>query len=136
MIIIEELINASRKAITQGEKAVALNLNSADAHFILGKTLFFAGRCEEFIPEYKKAIRPNPIPSNHHLWSLGLFYACTGQYDEEITWCEKAVRQEPNSLLVRMMTPVVYSLVGRDEEARSEAAEILRIQPKIFPQEI
>jgi hypothetical protein len=29
-----------------------------------------------------------------------------------------------------MMTAVVYSLIGRDEEARSEAVEILRIQPK------
>jgi adenylate cyclase len=118
------------KAIAQAEKAVALNANSSDAHFTLGKTLFFAGRCEESIPEYKKAIRLNPIPPNHHLWSLGLSYAYTGQYDEAITWCEKSVRQEPNSLLARMMTAVVYSLSGRDEEARSEAAEILRIQPK------
>ncbi len=29
-----------------------------------------------------------------------------------------------------MMMTVVYSLSGRDEEARAEAAEVLRIQPK------
>ena len=57
-------------------------------------------------------------------------YAYTGQYEEGTTWCEKAVRQEPNNLLARMMMTVVYSLSGRDEEARVEAAEVLRIQPK------
>jgi TolB-like protein/Tfp pilus assembly protein PilF len=118
------------KAVAQAEKAVVLNPNSAFAHLILGKTLFFAGRLEESIPEYKKAIRLNPIPPNIYLWSLGLSYAYTGQYDEAITWCEKAVSQEPDSLMARIMMAVVYSLSGRAEEARAEAAEVLRIQPK------
>ena len=119
------------KAIAQAEKAVALNTNSAWAHFIMGKTLFFAGRSEESISEYKRAIRLNPIPPGNHFWSLGLSYAYTEQYEEAIKWCEKAVRQEPDDLLARMMMTVVYSLSGRDEEARAEAAEVLRIQPKI-----
>ena len=57
-------------------------------------------------------------------------YGYTGQYKEAIEWCEKAVRQEPNDLLARVMMTVVYSWSGRDEEARVEAAEVLRIQPK------
>ncbi|MDH4241172.1 MAG: adenylate/guanylate cyclase domain-containing protein, partial [Phycisphaerae bacterium] len=70
------------KALAQAEKAVSLNPNSAVAHFLVGKTLSFASRWEESIPEYKKAIRLNPIPPNSHLWSLGLSYAYTGQYEE------------------------------------------------------
>jgi adenylate cyclase len=119
------------KSIDQAEKAVALNPNSAYAHFIMGKTLFFSGRCEESITEYKQAIRLNPIPPNNHLWSIGLSYAYTGQYQEAITWCKKAVLQKPDDLLARMMMTVAYSLSGRDEEARAEAAEVLRIQPKL-----
>ena len=65
-----------------------------------------------------------------YLWNLGLSYALTVRYDEAITCCEKAVRQEPNDLLARMMMTVVYGLSGRDEKARAEAAEVLRIQPK------
>ena len=118
------------KSVAQAEKAVALNPNSAIAHFMVGKTLFFAGRSEESIPEYKKAIRLNPIPPNNHFWSLGLSYAYTGQYEEAIEWCEKAVSRDPNDLLARIMMTVVYSLSGRDEAARTEAAEVLRIQPK------
>ncbi len=91
----------------QAEKAVVLNPNSAIAHFMVGKTLFFAGRSEESIPEYKKAIRLNPIPSHSVTWSLGLSYAYTGQYDKAMTWCEKAIRQEPNSQIAPMIMAVV-----------------------------
>jgi adenylate cyclase len=118
------------KAIAQGEKAIALNPNSAESHYGLGKILTFAGRWAESIPEYKKAIRLNPIPPNMYLWSLGLAYGWMGEYDEGIAWFEKAIRQEPNSLLAHLHMAVVYSYSGRDEEARVEAAEVLRIYPK------
>ena len=118
------------KGIAEAEKAVVLDPNSAMAHVMLGKTLSFAGRWEESIPQYKKAIRLNPIPQNMYLYSLGLSYGMTGQYEEAITWCEKAVRQAPDSLWARIMMTVVYSMSGRDEEARVEAAEVLRIKPK------
>ncbi len=35
-----------------------------------------------------------------------------GQYEEAITWCEKAILQEPNSFLARIMMAAVYSLSG------------------------
>ena len=118
------------KGIAEAEKAVALNPNSAMAHVMLGKTLSFASRWEESIPQYKKAIRLNPIPPNMYFYSLGVSYCNTGQYEEAIAWCEKAVREEPDSLWARIMMTVVYSMSGRDEEARAEAAEVLRINPK------
>jgi len=124
------MIGQYDKGVAEGEKAVELSPNSAMAHVMLGKTLVFDGRWEESIPQYKKAIRLNPIPPNMYLYSLGLSYGMTGQYDEAITWCEKAVRQAPDSLYARIMMTVVYSLSGRDEEARAEAAEVIRIQPK------
>jgi tetratricopeptide (TPR) repeat protein len=117
------------EALTQGKKAVALNPNSARAHLLLGKIHTFARRDEESIPEYKKAIRLNPIPPGYYFWSLGLSYGLAGQYDEAIPWCEKAVHMEPDDLLARLMMTAVYSWSGRDEEARAEAAEVLRIDP-------
>jgi adenylate cyclase len=118
------------KAIALVEKAVALNPNSADLHYRLGKVLNFVGGWEESIPEYKKAIRLDPIPPNYYLWSLGLAYAWTGQYDEAKKWCEKAVGQQPDDIFARIMMTTVYSWSGQDEKARAEAAEVLRISPK------
>jgi adenylate cyclase len=118
------------KAVAKAEHAIALNPNSAFTHAMLGHTLRFAGRWEEAIPEYKKAIRLNPIPPDQYFFGLGLAYAWTGQYDEAIKWCEKAVRQKPNSFFAHLMMAVIYSLSGREEEARAEGAEVLRINPK------
>jgi adenylate cyclase len=118
------------KAVAKAEQAVALNPNSAYVHMVLGHTLRFAGRHDEAIPEYKKAIRLNPIPPTNYLFGLGLSYCWTGQYEEAIKWCEKAVRQDPDSFLTRLMMTVVYNRAGRDEDARAEAAEVLRINPK------
>jgi adenylate cyclase len=117
------------QALAQGKKAVALNPNSARAHLYLGKVHTFASRWEQSIPEYKIAIRLNPIPPGHYFWSLGLSYGATGQYDEAIKWCEKAIHMEPDDLMARIMMTAVYSWSGRDEEARAEAAEVLRIDP-------
>jgi len=117
------------RALAQAVKAVELSPSSADSHFRLGKVLGFADKPEESIPEYKIAIRLNPIPPIIYFWSLGLAYAETGNYEEGIVWCEKAIRQEPDSLFARIMMTAVYSWSGRDEEARTEAYEVLKIKP-------
>jgi len=118
------------KGVAEAELGVTLNLNSALAHMMLGKTLTFAGRWEESIPQYKQAIRLNPIPPNLYYYSIGLSYCYIGQYKKGVRWCEKAVRREPDSLIARIMMIVAYSFSGRHEEARIEAAEVLRISPK------
>jgi len=117
------------KALEQAAKAVTLDPNSSSAHYGMGKVLAFTEREEEAIAEYKKAIRLNPIPPNSYLWSLGLSCAEIGNYDEGIEWCQKAIRQEPDSLFAHIMMTVVYSWSGRDEDARAEADEVLRINP-------
>ena len=117
------------KAVTHGEKAVALNPNSAESHMRYGKILTFVGKYQESILELQKAIRLNPMPPNIYLYSLGLAFCWSGQYDQAIKWCERAVREEPNGLFARLFMAQIYSLSGHDEEARIEAAEVLRIHP-------
>ena len=118
------------KAIATADQAVELNPNSANAHAIFGNTLRFSGRSEEAIPEYKKAIRLNPIPPNKYLFGLGHAYCLTGQYEEAIKWCKKAIMVAPDSYLPHLTMTVVYSMAGKDKEARAAAAEVLRTNPK------
>ena len=124
------MIGKHDKAIATAEKAVALDPNSANAHAMLGHTLRMGGRPEEAIQAYTKAIRLNPIPPTFYLFGLGMSYALTGQYEKGIIWCQKAVQQEPDSYMTRIMMTAVYSMAGRDEDARAEAKEVLRVNPK------
>ncbi|MGB6012417.1 MAG: tetratricopeptide repeat protein, partial [Desulfobacterales bacterium] len=98
---------------------MALNPNLADVHMKLGHTLRFAGRHEEAIPEYKIAIRLNPIPPNNYMFGLGKSYAHTGQYEEAIKWGKKAVLQKPNNFLANIILTEIYGLSGKYEEARA-----------------
>jgi tetratricopeptide (TPR) repeat protein len=118
------------KAIAEAERAVALNPNGADAHAHLGSTLHYAGRREEAIPLLKKAIRLNPIPPNWYLFSLGEAYFGVGQYEEAIPVYKRVLHRNPDDFRTLYGLAATYSLLGREEQARAAAAEVLRIAPK------
>jgi adenylate cyclase len=124
------------KAVAEAERGVDLNPNLADSHAWLGLTLILSGRYQEAILEFEKAIRLNPIPPSWYLHNLGLAYFRTGRYEEGIRECEKAVRQKPDSLYARLELAAVYSLSGRDEEARAEGTEVLRMNPRFSLEEL
>jgi adenylate cyclase len=118
------------KALAEGERAVELNPNSADAHARLAITLNSSGRRKEAIASFKQAIRLNPIPPVYYLIWMGLAYAMAERYEEALAVSEKAVLREPDNLLARIFLAGNYCLAGRAEEARVEAAEVIRISPK------
>jgi adenylate cyclase len=118
------------KAIAEGEKAVALDPGGADAHAWLGMSLNYADRPNDAIPIFKKAIRLNPIGPTSYFLNLGTSYRMMGQYQEAITQYKKALRIAPNNIIAHVALAGTYSLLGRDEEARAEVEEILRLNPK------
>jgi adenylate cyclase len=122
------------KGIAACERAIALEPSSAHAHFYLGLVLRYAGRAEESIAMYEKAIQLNPIPPNQYFQGLTNSYCMTGQYDEAVSAGKKAVHLEPDNMTARAFLAVAYSLSGREEEARAEASEVLRINPKFSVQ--
>jgi adenylate cyclase len=124
------LIRQYDKAVAEGERAVALDPNVADIYGWLGTIYRYVGRWEDAVVVYEKAIRLNPIPPNFYLYGLGLSYAWTGRYEEAVTEFKKATHNHPDSVYVRLFAAAVYSLAGRDEEARAEAAEVMRLNPK------
>jgi adenylate cyclase len=118
------------KGIAECELAVALDPNSATAHAWLGTNIYWADRPEEAIPLLKRAIRLNPIPPPWYLGSLAMAYRDTGRYEESISACRKALNREPKNVIVHLVLAATYVLSGLEEEARAEAAVILRIDPK------
>ena len=67
--------------------------------------------------------------SRTHLMDV-MLRSAKSQYDEAIAWGEKAIQQNPKDLMGHVVSCATYSSAGRMEDARREAAEILRINPK------
>jgi adenylate cyclase len=121
------------KGIAQGERAVALYPGDSTVLYYYAVSLNFAGRSEEAIPLLQKAIRLNPVGSyNNYLSNLNLGNALmfTGRYEEAVSAYKIAIQGMPNFQWPHAMLTATYSLMGREKEARAEAAEVLRINPK------
>jgi len=61
--------------------------------------------------------------------NLGRAYRDAGRYEEAIGEIRKAINRTPDSFFAHFGLAATYSLAGRDEEARAEVAEVLRIVP-------
>jgi len=118
------------EAIAEGKKAIELDPNSANAHGALGHVLVFADMPQEAIPILERAIRLNPYPPSRYFHNLT--WACNqlGKYEEAITAAKKALRIQPSDYNAHINLVYCYSVLGRDEEARAQAAELLRKNPK------
>jgi len=118
------------KAIAEGERALTMAPNSAFIHAALAFTLRHAGRPEEAIALFKKAIRLNPMPPAWYFSGLGVSYFDLGRYEEAMGEFRKALNCAPDSQFSHMGLAATYSELGRKEDARAAAAEVLNINPK------
>jgi adenylate cyclase len=120
------------KAIEAAEKAVSHSPNSAAGYLGLGAALVFAGRHQEAIPVLQKCLRLSPVP--YHIGVFGWLaasYTALGQYEEAVVTLKKSLQiYGPDSLRAHVELAANYIYLGRDNEARAEAAEVLRINPR------
>jgi adenylate cyclase len=118
------------KAIAEGERAVARNPGGTLALLNYANSLSFAGRPEEAIPLFQKAIRLNPFGPSTLYRDYGLALRNAGHFEEAVSAFKKTIQLAPDDFIVHIFLAVTYSMMGREEEARAEAAEVLRINPK------
>jgi tetratricopeptide (TPR) repeat protein len=118
------------KAVTEGERAVALNPNGADSHVWLAMILTSAGKPEEAVELIYKAIRLNPFPPNWYFLSLGNAFFLMGDYHQAVEAHKKALHQSPNFLLAYIGLAASFSAANRAEDARVTASQILSVDPK------
>jgi len=117
------------KAIAEGQRAIAVEPGSAHGYGVLAMFLTYAGRYEDSMFYYKKALRLSPRP--HPVWSfMGAWsYTAMGQYEEAIRILKRIAEKQPDQLYAHTMLAVAYVLSSREDDARKEAAEVLRIDP-------
>ncbi len=118
------------QAIAELEKTIALNPNDAEGIVGLGSILNWAGRPEEAIGLVKKAMRLNPMCPVSYFWNLGHAYFLTERYEEAIEIFKRVLDRNPNFLPAHAYLAASYSALGRHEETRAEAAEVMKLSPQ------
>jgi TolB-like protein/predicted Zn-dependent protease len=117
------------EAIAEAQQAVEIYPNDPMTIWFLGWILRVAGRPEEAIPLMEKSIRLNPIPTDSALDTLGRAYFLAEKYEKAIAAYKTAVKLDPDHRDAHIGLAATYAMLGKEEEARSEVSEILRIEP-------
>jgi adenylate cyclase len=117
-------------ALVEMERAIALRPNDALGYASLAETLSRVGRPEEAIVMAEQALRQKPINVDVHLSSVGVAYDLAGRPEEAIAPLKQYLARYPNVLGAHLTLAAVYSELGREVEARVEAAEVLRLNPQ------
>jgi adenylate cyclase len=118
------------KGIAECERAITLAPNSANAHIWMSLVFMVVGRREESVQYAEQALRLDPLPEHWYFRQMGSAYSFVGRYEEAIAFYKKALQRAPNDILTHLNLTRTYSWAGRLEEARAQADEILRINPK------
>ncbi len=117
------------KALAEGERAIALDPGGSEVHFLYGIILARAGRPEEAIPMFQKAIRLNPYCPGYYHQSLGNALRDAGRFEEAVSAYNKAIPLAPDRILTHFGLAVTYTLAGRPEEAIPFYQKAIQLNP-------
>jgi len=118
------------EAIANYKKVLERDPNHPTANAFCSVALSWKGRHEEAIASIKKAIDVGPAV--WHFTCLAEYYRRLGRYEEAIAACKRVFDHNPidrHVLRAYVTLTAAYSALGREDDARGAATEILRINP-------
>jgi adenylate cyclase len=113
-------------SIAEFERAFALNPNFIDYRY--AAALIYAGEPARAMEVLELNIRLDPFRP----WPfqfMGVAHYMLKRYEEAVRWLRESASRLPDSQLPHLMLASAYAQSGQLEEARAEAAEVLRINP-------
>jgi adenylate cyclase len=118
------------RAVAEGERCVAINPNYPICYQALADAFLASGRPQDALSAVEKAIRLDPGAGDFYAYFMGAAYVVMGRYQDAIPLLNRNRAAYPDEPWVHMYLTVAYSELGRNAEARAEAAEILRVNPQ------
>jgi adenylate cyclase len=119
------------QALAEIERGVVLAPTEAGTHAALAEVLSDVGRTEDALEAAAQALRlKSEDAADAYLAWVGAAYAVAGRYEEARAPLQQYLSRYPNILPTHLMLAVVYSELGKQGEARAEAAEVLRLNPQ------
>ena len=125
----------TEEAIAMLREALSRDPENAEVCVWLSVALTSQGKYEEALSMAKKAVEfeemsPGPGFDANFYTFLGVPYLMMGQYVEAIAAFKKAISISLEYMYAHINLTAAYGMAGRMEEARAQAEEVLRINPK------
>ena len=105
------------EAVTEGERAVAMDPNDADGYVALADALNLAGKPEKALPLIERAMRLNPHYPTSYLYELGLARFGMEEFDEAAVALQRAVILNPDDRWSSRLLIATLGHLGRAGEA-------------------
>ena len=118
-------------AILEAEAAIKSDPNYAAAYGSLGSWKALTGRAEQGFTDVETAIRLSPHDPRMWLWEFDIcaLHNQLAQWDQAIAPCQQAIAANPKLWQARLNLASAYGSLGREAEAKAEAAEALKQVP-------
>ena len=117
------------RALAYREKAFALAPNDYVVVWGLGSVLYKTGEPKRAADMLTKAARQNPNHTVAFSWSIAEAHLVAGDYEEAIETSNRAISRQPDAMMPHTFLAAAYSALGRTDEAQTEAARVLQINP-------
>jgi adenylate cyclase len=115
-------------AAAAAERAIALNPNFAD--YRVAQVFYSVGQPAKAIEIAKTQMRLDPFHPHFAPLIAGVAYYLLKEHREAQCWLRNATGRAPNHQYGHAFLAATYAQLGRVEDARAEAAEVLRVNPK------
>jgi adenylate cyclase len=115
--------------VADAQRAVAVNPNDAQAYAALSSAESSAGKPEESLHAAEQAIRLDPAARDIDGFMVGTAYVEMRRFQEAVPVLKRCIAANPNLLVAHLSLISAYVGLGRDQDARAEAAEVMRISP-------
>jgi adenylate cyclase len=118
------------QAVADGERAVSINPNYAQGYLALSDALINDRRPEEALRAAQRAMRLDPASRDFYAYAAGNAYSSMGRYQDAVKHFKRTVTAHPNMLVAHLGLVGAHVELGREQEARAEAVQVMRISPQ------
>ncbi len=116
------------EAETELAKAISLDPNFAWGHLLLGLVRHYAGKSDQAIECFNRAIALDPY-ADFYLHYQAQAYFQLGMYEKASEILKRRITRNPDTDISRVLLAACLGHLGRPEEARAEWREVFRVNP-------
>ena len=122
--------DAARAEAVEVQRWSALYPNSPVGYAALASTLIYMGESAQALVAVQKAMYLDPGNRDNYSATEGLAYLCLGRYGDSLAAYKRHAAVHPGIWYDHLDLAIDYIELGRDDAARAEAAEGLRLNPQ------